>query len=281
MKCTRPITLSHGTVGCGQCLPCRVHKRREWTGKLIMESLTYAQDDNLFCTFTYNEENIPPDGSLNREHGRSLRLDLRDALRRQNPSAHAPRFFWVGEYGDESQRPHYHAILFGCGHATRSVDLEAIWGKGYVQASPPVTEQLAYCASYCVKKLTRKDDYRLGTRHPEYAQMSRRPALGDEFIRRLADWYTSRKGSRALAAAGDVTHEIRYNGKKYPLGQRHKRLLRSACGLPEKTSDLHAIIPPNEPPEPAPDAAEIQQRRNQETRHERKKAFFASARKRL
>ena len=44
--------------GCGQCLPCRVNKRRLWTNRIMLESMCH--DDNAFVTLTYNDDNIPP-----------------------------------------------------------------------------------------------------------------------------------------------------------------------------------------------------------------------------
>lgn len=77
------------------------------------------------------------------------------------------RYFLVGEYGDETQRPHYHAIIFGWwpedakphssngGHPLyTSGALTAAWGLGHVTFGSVTPESCAYTAAYCVKKIT-------------------------------------------------------------------------------------------------------------------------------
>ena len=58
MLCSSPITVTGlGVVGCGQCIPCRINKRREWVGRLTLEAGLYT--DNAFLTLTYDDAHLP------------------------------------------------------------------------------------------------------------------------------------------------------------------------------------------------------------------------------
>ena len=95
-------------VGCGQCLPCRINKRREWTFRLELEASLH--EHNSFVTLTYADQFLPEDGSVNPRHTQLWLKRLRKVL-----DPRKVRFFLCGEYGDQTFRPHYHACLFGVG----------------------------------------------------------------------------------------------------------------------------------------------------------------------
>ena len=73
-----------------------------------------------FCTFTYDDDHVPRSYYPDPETGEaipSLTLCKRDfqllmkRIRRRFPDDHI-RFFACGEYGSQTFRPHYHAIVF-------------------------------------------------------------------------------------------------------------------------------------------------------------------------
>lgn len=72
-----------------------------------MEAWNYKAS---FVTLTYNDENLPVNGSLEphdlTNYWKSLRFDLEDYGRKI-------KYYSCGEYGDQFGRPHYHAIIFG------------------------------------------------------------------------------------------------------------------------------------------------------------------------
>jgi len=55
--CRKPIIIGALPVGCGQCIPCRVNRRRVWAHRIVLEAKEHPQ--NAFVTLTYNEENLP------------------------------------------------------------------------------------------------------------------------------------------------------------------------------------------------------------------------------
>lgn len=166
---------------------------------------------------------------------------FRDRLRKS--LGYAPRFFMVGEYGDKSERPHYHGAFFGINRADFPELLQDTWGEGFTSSYPLDATRAAYIAGYCTKKMTSKDDTRLGSRHPEFSQMSRRPALADGIVQEIGKFLTTRQGRKYIEVTGDVPSVYRVQGKLWPLTDRHRRKLRVIAGLPELKRELVATNP--------------------------------------
>lgn len=156
---------------------------------------------SCFVTLTYSPEKLPVGGSLNKKHFQ----DFMKRLRKKHGSK--IRFFHCGEYGDQLDRPHYHAIIFGLDFADKkrhsknergeqlykSETLEKLWGHGFCLIGAVTDQSTAYVARYIVKKVTGKNaathyqklDPATGeifNLQPEYVTMSRRPGIG-------ASWY--------------------------------------------------------------------------------------------
>ena len=188
-------------VACGQCIGCRIDKSQEWATRIVHESQMHR--DNCFVTLTYDSENVPPDGSLNKQHFQKFMK----RLRRQN-SDKKIRFFHCGEYGEQLDRPHYHACLFGIDfddrvefganngvvHYTSKI-LEQTWGKGFCTIGELNYQTAAYTARYIMKKVTGKRAEEHYERvnpitgeiiqlEPEYVTMSLKPGIGRNFYER-------------------------------------------------------------------------------------------------
>lgn len=234
MRCANPYTTQDGQAyGCGQCLPCRINKKREWTHRILLEAQLHA--DNAFVTLTYADENVPAKGSLEPKH-------LQDWLKRFRKSIEPTkiRYFAVGEYGDESQRPHYHVALFGfptCAYGQsqnwrlRCCSVCAMvsesWGLGKVFLGTLEPHSAQYVAGYTTKKLTSRDDIRLNGRHPEFARMSLKPGIGRDF---LWDAASTLMSFNLETSQVDVPSTLRHGKKELPLGRYLTRELRKMVG---------------------------------------------------
>lgn len=227
---------------CGQCLPCRVNRRRVWSHRLMLEARVapYAS----FVTLTYDDEHVPllPSGLMTLRP-RDLQLWLKRLRRVMEPQV--LRFFGVGEYGDVSWRPHYHVALFNwkgcvlgdsrlasaslCGCASCRV-LRGTWSAGRVHQGSLEVKSASYIAGYCVKKMTKVDDERLRGRVPEFARMSLRPGIGAFSVREIAK--TVREYG-LVEAEGDVPGALRHGASVLPLGRYLRRRLRRELGLDE------------------------------------------------
>lgn len=232
MKCIKPFINREGAFGCGQCLPCRVQKRRTWAHRILLEAMDHGYARCCFVTLTYREDR------------RELEpIDLQRWLKRfrKRIAPDRVRFLCVGEYGDVSWRPHYHAALFGWPHCQGGIRIDGAcqcracfvvrktWGFGHVMVGQLTEKSANYIAGYVTKKMTHSSDIRLDGRHPEFARMSLRPGIGAN-----AMWNVASDMMRySLEARGDVPLALRYGSKLMPLGQYLRRQLREKVGKGE------------------------------------------------
>lgn len=241
MMCANPYSKDGAHFGCGQCMPCRVNKRRTWTGRILVEALEHGFDCCSFLTLTYEDDWLPAGGSLDRE-------DIRGWLKRVRKVFGAGvRHFTVGEYGEKFGRPHYHSIVFGVSpQAYGEVEasrvnrrLASLWhyGATFIGTLSPNSAQ--YCAGYTTKKMTSADDERLQGRHPEFASMSRRPGLGAAAVVR-ASLDVKRDAPNSKEALHGLSQYV-VAGKSYPLGQYLRRVSRAALGLPTGSTKAEAL----------------------------------------
>lgn len=251
MLCTHPYVTPAGLeVRCNRCMPCRINKRREWTCRGILEASTVQE--SAFLTMTYSKETCPVDGSVSAP---ALKL----FLRRLSWSIGPFRYLAVGEYGERSLRPHYHAVIFGRNPTLKQV--RAAWSKdgqelGHCFVGTVTRQSLAYCVGYTIKKLSKAEDPRLGGRAPEFMRCSLRPGIGARAIPFLATWYSSKAGCSWLTSRRDVCSVVRFDGKIYPLGRYLVGKLREAVGIP--SSDplrVEAMLSDKEALELLPDYA--------------------------
>lgn len=195
---------------CGQCSGCRVAQSSDWAIRIQHESQQYLK--NSFITFTYDEDNLPSDSSL---HKRDFQL-LMKRLRKTLPMVINPeteeleqekiRFFHCGEYGEKTNRPHYHACFFNYDPPDKilysesngnklytSKTLSNLWGKGIVVIGTLNETTAAYTARYVIKKVNgdlAKKHYEcvnpitgeITQLKPEYITMSNRPGIGLNFL---------------------------------------------------------------------------------------------------
>lgn len=251
--CKNPFVKTGVVHGCGQCLPCRVLKRRTWAARLKLEALCHKE--SCFSTLTYDPNSLPT--SISRSGGHEIPtlkpLDLQLWLKRLR-EAHQPlklRFFAVGEYGDETHRPHYHVVLFGfrgCARGrtrrkfgTNNPDplnccdrcrlVASTWPSGNIELGEFNTKTAAYVASYTVKKLTGWDDPRLDGQHPEFARMSLKPGIGADSLWEYAHSLLHFNLDQQL---DDVPNAWRSGTDLLPLGRYLRGKLREKIGKDKK-----------------------------------------------
>lgn len=229
---------------CGQCTPCRILKRREWASRLMLEQKCH--ESSVFITLTYAPHWLPEGNTL---VPRDLQLFMKRIRKRYNDRR--LRFFGVGEYGDESDRPHYHVALFGAdrcyrvrSHYTGVIPsccppcdmVRDSWLLGNVHVGELTEKSASYIAGYTTKKLTVLNDKTyeiLGDRHPEFARMSNRPGIGAEYADRLINSLSRNYWKKNV----DVPYFYMHDGKQRPLGRYLKQRMRRAIGLDETTPD--------------------------------------------
>lgn len=219
---------------CGQCNPCRFNRRRLWSHRMMLESLKHAE--NSFLTLTYDAEHLPAGGTL---VPRDVQLFLKRLRKAISPVA--LRYFFVGEYGDQTFRPHYHAALFGLGIGATDV-VKKSWGFGHVMLGDLTLHSAQYIAGYVVKKMTSDTDRRLDGRHPEFARMSLRPGIGAPAVGDVAVALKNQYGINFILDSGDVPVSLKSAKKNMPLGRYIRSKLRAELGLTDALKDKDAQI---------------------------------------
>lgn len=102
-----------------------------------------SHKESAFVTLTYNQENIPEGGTLEK-------AELQKFIKRVRKEKKL-KYYACGEYGEKSKRPHYHLVMFGIGPRDRKL-LEEKWDKGFIQIGTVTYESAAYTAGYIMKK---------------------------------------------------------------------------------------------------------------------------------
>lgn len=252
MVCKKPFHRGVLKFGCGQCMPCRVSRRRVWSHRILLESFTHKF--NSFVTLTYSDEHCVKDsrGIMVLEHG-----DVQRFLKKVRNHFGKVRYFVVGEYGEESWRPHYHLALFGypsCwyGRSRYRQGLENCcepcdlirdcWSKGHVDLGSLTSYSAQYICGYVTKKMTKKDDPRLGGRPPEYSRMSLRPGIGAKAMSTVVDALVTDFGADELLASGDVPMSLRHGRKDLPLGRYLREKIREYYGFEEKGTPKEVLF---------------------------------------
>lgn len=150
------------------------------------------------------------------------------------------RFYACGEYGDMTERPHYHVAVFGFGPCVYGMSrysaarvnccvrcdlVRDTWGLGNIFVGDLSSESAQYICGYVVKKMTSVEDVRLKGRPPEFARMSLRPGIGGFAVDGI------KKALEGIAYGPDVPAGLRHGRSVLPLGRYLRRRLRVALGV--------------------------------------------------
>ena len=159
MSCTHPVYLKEQDiiVPCGKCFYCRRKYILMWSLRLTHELITY-ENKAVFVTLTYNDENLPPDKSVN---VRDIQLFIKRL--RKYYSGIKIKYFCVSEYGSEKRtlRPHYHLIIYGLTFDNTKEEVfrhsaiftKYIWKKGFTTVKPVHCNTIGYTLKYIMKNV--------------------------------------------------------------------------------------------------------------------------------
>lgn len=206
-KCITPFY--HKSTGlsfpCNKCIHCLNRRASGWSFRLRQESQLH--EEKYFVTYTYSNEKVH---ITNNAFSTLVKTDFQDymaQLRKKMPMEkigklrrYQPvKYYLAGEYGTQSYRPHYHAILF-------SVKLELIigvenaiaaltnkefflkgkyefthpsWPHGYMTVGEVNEASIGYCLKY-ISKLGKIPLHENDDRLPEFQLCSK--GLGKNYI---------------------------------------------------------------------------------------------------
>lgn len=239
MLCLYPI---NNDYACGQCMNCRINDQRVWASRIQLEAFYHPYSS--FITLTYSDDHVPVTETglptLNPDHLERFRR----RLWRYTKNIYKLRWFAVGEYGTQTERPHYHAVLFGAGLEVEQF-IEKAWSikgesMGFHQIGELTHTRAAYAAQYTTKKMTKVGHHKLGDRYPEFIRTSREKDIGG-IGAPAADWLASlhrmRSGRQQLYQNGDVWKSVRIGGKIWPLGKYMRKRIRARLGIPQTATE--------------------------------------------
>lgn len=218
---------------CGQCVGCKLKRSRDWAIRCVHEAQLH--ETNSFITLTYDDDHLPHDLSLHYRHFQLFMKRLRKDF-----AGRSVRFYMCGEYGEDFQRPHFHAILFNCFFTDRKVcgklgsganlyvseRLQSLWPYGYSSVGDVSFDSAAYVARYCMKKITgpnalshyERVNWATGEitqATPEFSRMSLKPGIA-------ASWFAK---YRSDVFENDY---VIMQGKKLPPPRYYDKLLKEA-----------------------------------------------------
>jgi len=179
------------TIPCGHCIGCKTERTNEWAARCYHEAKMHKA--NSFLTLTYDDEHVPPGGTLVKEHLQNFMKRFRTEIWPEQI-----RFFGCGEYGEKLSRPHYHLLVFGHDfpdkllhtrnkksgqYLYRSATLEKLWPSGFSTIGLFDLASAKYVAAYTAKKITGSAaEAHYKGKLPEFALMSRNPGIGRAWL---------------------------------------------------------------------------------------------------
>lgn len=132
------------TVPCGKCVACLSNRRSEWVTRLEQE-LRYSMSAH-FVTLTYVD---PPLGGY--DIPSLCKKDVQDFMKRlRKRRGKGIKYFLTGEYGSQTVRPHYHAIMFNLGVDPLELLVDS-WQNGLVHVGTVTPASMKYTLKYIVQ----------------------------------------------------------------------------------------------------------------------------------
>lgn len=196
-----------------------------------------------FVTLTYDQENLPVEDWVDTETGEIFEqlptLERKDAQRfikslkrshnrflekKFGRSKEKPfksiRYYLCGEYGSETNRPHYHVLLFNVHQEyVNKGKLHDVWNRGHVHIGTLNAKTIAYTTKYVMKKASNQS--LSNTVVPEFSLMSRNPGIGAGF-EKSALWLKLSKKDTVRGPFGSQTLPRYYRDKIYSIKDKEE-----------------------------------------------------------
>lgn len=163
-------------VPCRKCLGCLQGVQREWAIRCHHEAQAHwtkwtnpetrvsaSVPNSCMVTLTYADPHLPDRGRLVPDHVSRFLQRLRNRRRGTDKKL---RYFYAGEYGGKTYRPHYHLLIMGDTFEDRytldlggkaqqsSYELDELWQMGAATIDDFNYQTACYVAGYVAKKLS-------------------------------------------------------------------------------------------------------------------------------
>ncbi len=165
-------------------------RRSSWFKRLNAE-YKYNTGTTFFITLTYEDSYLPCEfdeyGNLEgvKASKRDVQLFMKKVRRYYGERLGSVRYFLVSEFGEQTDRPHYHMLLFTERKCTRAFMYDVLfkcWRKGYILDAQYLRgpQGIRYVCKYIGKQF---GDCRT------FCLMSRRPGLGYSYVRKMQKYH--------------------------------------------------------------------------------------------
>lgn len=150
-------------IPCGKCVNCMINKTQDLQIRCEYEMTQYKHCS--FMTITYDDlcVKINEEGIMKlcykdiQDMLKRIRTDLqRGNLQESEQFRKDFKYLICGEYGDDTKRPHYHAIFFGIDFECKKI-IEKYWKMGHVDGGNLTTGGIRYVLKYMHKSLNNKE----------------------------------------------------------------------------------------------------------------------------
>ena len=170
MRCQSPVTIKDELVNkriavpCGKCPACLSNRRREWTCRLLAELRDCYSA--YFITLTYDNAHLLFADDTPVLYKRDVQLffkrvrKLIDKHPSYDKNKYPLKYVCVGEYGSNTERPHYHIILYNLPYRQEELNdvIHKCWTNGEMFKVGSVTSRSAMYTFKYVLKLQDDDD---------------------------------------------------------------------------------------------------------------------------
>jgi len=164
-------------------MACLQTKRNHWTFRLTQE--LNASNSAYFVTLTYDDDHLPAIGFSKRDVQlfiKKLRKDSQGKI----------RYYLVAEYGDQTFRAHYHAIMFNI-HDDKMTASRMIldnWQNGQILVGSCTPASIHYVTKYVITKSYAwymSDDEELNALLKPFALMSK--GIGRSYVEKTRSYH--------------------------------------------------------------------------------------------
>lgn len=213
-------------VPCGRCPSCLNRRAAHWYFRLLHQKK--ESDTCSFVTWTYDDENLPE---------ALMKSELQNLFKKMRKDMNF-KYYAVGEYGDQSLRPHFHAIMYDLPErmiyadnletkgVLRSTSMEWYWKKGFVDVREPETGRFRYICGYLDK---RKDNMPVR----EFNLMSK--GLGKSWLTDAnLDYYNRNPKPYIIGPGGEKIAMPRYYKEKLYTDENRARISKQVAIFAER-----------------------------------------------
>jgi len=217
-------------VPCGRCPVCKARRVNQWVFRLLQEDK--VSSSAYFVTLTYDTRYVPITENGFMTLSKSDVQKYFKRLRKLVPQSKI-KYYLAGEYGSQTKRPHYHAIIFNVPDRQMFFDAWSLEGSplGGVHVGQVSSDSIAYTLKY-IDKNTFRVQHSRDDRLPEFSLMSK--GLGSSYL--------SDEVKRYHKAHIDKLYVTKLSGHKVSMPRYYRNKIYSEAELTQQVGIVQTAI---------------------------------------